>query len=207
MDVDGLQDKLARGMGTASRKLGTLTTVYRPAGPSQPLSEHHRIIRMMALFVPKGPLSTSKGVVPWVWQGVFDASYTRQSDYLVSSSQTFFIGNQTPGLPVECVLTNRTISLSRSAFTRQGGYSGLTDDDTLEVLSGWPVSLSELAAGAATSAAGRQSFGTFTVLLPASVAIPRSSDVITDDLGATYIVSSTEQDALGWKLTVRQLGA
>ncbi len=207
MDIDSLQDKLSRAMGTASRKLGTAATVYRPAGPLQPVSEHHRVIRMTALFEPKGPASTSKGIVPLVWRGIFDASYTQQSDYLVSISQTFFIGSQTPGLPIDCVLTNRTISLSRSSFTRQGGYSGLTDDDAQVILSGWPVSLSELAAGTATARAGGQSLGTFIVLLPASAAVPRSADVITDDLGSTYVVNSTEQDVLGWRLIVRQLGA
>ena len=207
MDILGLQDKLARALGVAARKLGVPTTVYRPMGLSQPIGEHRRVIQILAAFEPQARSANSKGLISPVWQGTFDTLYTQPGDYLVNSSQTFFIGSQTPALGVQCILTNRVVSSHRPVFSPQGGYSGVSGADSQALLSGWPASFVNLSASQSAPLAGGRSLGTWIVLLPVVPAVPRAADIITDDLGSTYTVETAEQAVLGWRLIVRQIGA
>ena len=204
---DKLQDKLSKGLGVAARKLGAPTIVYRPVDCSQPLAEVHRVAKISAAFEPEDRLVNSKGVVSPIWRGIFDTYYTRPADYLVSSSNIYFISSQTFGQMVVCILTNRVISVSRPTFTPPGGYSGSTRAECDNILVNWPANVTELVGSASGQQVGRQNFGTRVVLLPTLPTALRVADVITDDLGSTYNVEAAEQNALGWRLLVRQIGA
>ena len=188
MDVFSLQDKLYRGSGTAARKLGMLTTVYRPTGSSDPIGEHQRVIKIYAAFDPQGQTLNSSGTESPTWHGIFDASYTRQADYMVSPQGTFFIGSQIPGMPVICIRTNRIISMYRPTFTMQGGYSGFLQTDSQITLLHWPVCVVRAGGSSTGEGPNNHGFGTWTILLPPLSAAPISTDVITDDLGSTFVV-------------------
>ena len=203
MDVGRLQDKIAKGMGVAARKIGGSSVVYRPHGVQCPIGERNRIIKLLAAFEPEG--GSSRAIVQAMWRGTFDSLYTRPGDYLVGSEQTFFIGNQMANLPLICILTNGVVRLQRPSFAIQGGYSGLHESATTDIAVGWPASLLESGGqpDAATTAKGR--FGEWTLLLPRLPISPQVADVVSDEAGATYVVGAAEQSVLGWRMLVRQI--
>jgi hypothetical protein len=207
MDGSTLQDLISRGMGNAARKLGAPFIVYRPNGPANPVASRNRVIKLYASFNAQDESYrrvSGYGVPEW-W-GVYDASYTRPGDYMVGQGQTFFVSAQRPVLPVQCVLTNRTINVVRPRAPATGGYAGLVDTQAFPLLSGWPASV--LANGARSAGSStEQRFGQWMLLLPILPVVPEAGDVVTDDLGQTYVIGGTEQSGLGWRITMRQISA
>jgi hypothetical protein len=207
MDGPSLQDKINRGMGVAARKLGELFIVYRPRGPLAPTSSRNRIIKLYASF--NSDEVSYRRVAAYgtaEWYGVYDASYTRPGDYMVGASATFFITGQRPVLPVQCVRTNRVITLVRSAAPQNGGYAGLTSATAVDLLVGWPASI--LAAGSRVSANGEATkLASWSLLLPNLPLNPEAGDIVKDDIARNYVVGSAEQSDLGWRLSIRQVVA
>ncbi len=207
MDASALQDKVARGLGIAARKLGSICVVYRPKRTSPPLDDRNRIIKLFAAFEPEGAAGQGSVRFQPLWRGVFDASYTSPGDYIVGPDNTYFVGVQTPTQPIQCVLTNRRVTLVRPGLSSQGGYSGLYASGGQAVLTGWPAALFADGLGTRNTKVGSSGLGSWRVLLPELPATPRIADVVTDDLGSTYIVDTAEQNSLGWQLLVRQISA
>jgi hypothetical protein len=208
MDSAALQDRISKGMGAAARQFGAMFTLYRPRGPSQPIGRHSRVMELPAAFRAAGSSAPRAPVYGQpLWQGIFDASYTRAGDYLVGRDETYFVASQKPALPVQCVLTNRTVTIVRPLPAAPGGYSGLYESPGESVILGWPASLLETAGHAAGVQANETRYGSWFLLLPEMPAIPQVADVVTDDRGGTYVVGAAEQSNLGWRLLVRQIGA
>jgi hypothetical protein len=208
MDARTLQDRMTKGLGVAARKLGEPFTVFRPAGPLQPTAPQNRVIVLFAAFRAEGG---GTGRAPDygqpLWWGTFDASYTRPGDYLVCGPQVYFVASQIPGLPVQCVRTNRVVTILRPAPTASGGYNGFYATPGDIVIDGWPASLLEAGGRAGDAKPNEMRFGAWTLLLPALPAPPQVADVVTDDFCSTYVVTAAEQSELGWRLLVRQIGA
>ena len=79
-----------------------------------------------------------------LWQGIFDASYTRTGDYLVSDTGTYFVASQDALLPVLCVRTNRTISIAQPGMqtgTASNVYGGYTSGQSIRLMDRWPASV------------------------------------------------------------------
>jgi hypothetical protein len=208
MDAQTLQDLIAKGMGVAGRKLGALYSVYRPKGPLEPTQPQNRRIDLYATFsaegggVPHGPDYGNA-----LWWGTFDAGYTQSGDYLVGANATYFIARQWPGLPVQCVLTNRTVTIVRPLPAAQGNYSGFFASPGALVIAGWPASLLETGGHSVGLRPAETRLGSWELLLPILPVDLAVADVVTDDLGANYVVGAAEQSSLGWRVLVRQLGA
>jgi hypothetical protein len=208
MDAATLQNLVTKGMGVAGRKLGSRYAVYRPHGPAEPVRPQNRVIELSAAFAAEGaglPQPPDYGQA--LWWGTFDASYTCVGDYLVGCAATYFVASQWPGLPVQCVLTNRVVTLARPSAASQGSYSGFFASPGEMVISGWPVSLLETGNHGVGLRPGETRLGNFELLAPVLPNFVQVADVVTDDLGATYVVGAAEQSALGWRLILRQLGA
>ena len=93
-EVNGrkLQDRLYLGLGISARLVGQFADAFRPAGVDNPLSSQNRFLRLPATFISSGgDESRTNSYGNALWQGIFDASYTRVSDYLVTSTGTFFV--------------------------------------------------------------------------------------------------------------------
>jgi hypothetical protein len=211
MDGLALQDLIAKGMGRAARKLGQPTVVYRPTSVAAPCDTRNKIITLSAWFEAAG-----RGQVPGftsaLWSGVFDASYTSPGDYLVGAQGTFYVAAQMPALPVQCVLTNRVVSLLRNTVALPGSYGGLYGGAVETLLTGFPASVLPEASRGAGGTGRETHFGSWVLLLPtlpgaAGGMVPQVGDVAQDDLSQTYVVGAAEHCALGWRLTVRQVGA
>ena len=196
MDSQTLQDRISKGMGVAARKCGRPYTVYRPDGVIQPVSPQRRVMQLLAVFTPGGLRSDiSATYAQTLWRGIFDASYTQPGDYVVGAADTYFVATQTPGDPVQCVQTNRVVTIVRPAPAIQGGYSGFFSDPADLVITLWPASLLE-SNGNSFIKVGESRFGGWTLLLPRFPVNPQVADIVSDDLGGAYSVSSARKRLL-----------
>lgn len=203
MDAQTLQDRISKGMGLAARRAGCAFTVYRPRDAADPLGARNRVIDLWAMFTAGRSGNSSSAV----WEGVYDFSYTQPGDYLVGADGTYFVASQRPGLPVLCVLTNRVVSLVRPLPAMQGGYGGFFAVPGESLIVSWPACLLEAGGHAEVGRAGETRFGSWSLMLPVLPLAPQIADVVSDDLGGAYVVGSAEQNALGWRLLVRQTSA
>ena len=207
MDALELQDKIARGMGVAARKLGSACIVYRPKTWTSPLDDRNRVIKLFAAFEPESSAAFGSARLQPLWQGVFDCSYTKPGDYIVGADSTYFVGAQNLAQPVWCVMTNRRVTFMRPGLSSQGGYSGLYSSCGETVIADWPAALFESGGSAKGGKVGSSGLASLTLLLPRLPAAPQIADVVNDDTGSTYVVDTTEQGSLGWHLLVRQISA
>jgi hypothetical protein len=208
MNARKLQDLIAKGAGASARKLGSPYTVYRPKGANQPTRPQNRVIDVCAAFSAEGsglPQGPDYGQA--LWWGNFDASYTQAGDYLVGSYATYFIARQWPSLPIQCVLTNRVVTIVRPLPAQQGNYSGFFASPGELVISNWPASLLASGSHSVGLRPGETRLASWDLLLPGLPVDLMVADVVSDDIGGHYVVGSAEQSSLGWRLLVRQLGA
>jgi hypothetical protein len=209
-----LVNRWQRGLGAAARRIGAMYDAYRPRTAIDPLAMDHRFLTLPVAFdAPDGGFHAQPhGDV--FWNGIFDAAYTVPGDYLKGAQGVFFVAAQMPFLPVVCVRANRTISLSRPVGPARAGvnvYGGLVRSSEEVLLRAWPVSL-VVASGRVghddVGLPGDGGSGQFTLLLPClpdGVSTPLASDLVRDDVGGGYVVSAAEQNAMGWRLSLRQV--
>jgi hypothetical protein len=119
---------------------------------------------------------------------------------------TFFIAAMQLLLPILVIQCNRTISISRpQAQSGMGAqsYSGMTSANEIPIVTGVPCSILQGTKGEKNETAlpGDTRSPWWTILLPASVGRIMLGDLLIDDLGQRYVVSSPELTALGWRLT------
>jgi hypothetical protein len=191
--------------------MGEPTDAYRPNNPTDPLDPVNRYLRLPAVFTPPdGTFTRSNAYGVALWQGLFDAAYTRVGDYLVQKSGTWFVVAQPSLLPVLCVRATRVVSFARPAAPSGSGvnaYGGVTSATNTPLLTNWPASVIGSAGGGTSSAdlPTDASVPYWTVLLPAiSDIILQLSDVMTDDLGRNAVVAAVELSDFGWRLSVKQ---
>ncbi len=209
-----LQDRLARGLGQAARRIGEPYDVFRPKGPVAPLSPGNRLVNLPVGFhgEDKDWQRSARYGQP-LWYAVHDTSYTRPGDYLAGPAGTFFIAAQPALLPAVCVLTNRILTLRRpDGATRLGanGYGGVEARDEEILLGGWPASVltevrGQRSGGALPGEAGPSNWSVLLPALPAAASVDlRPDDLVTDGSGLTAVVSAAERSELGWRLLIIQ---
>ena len=222
MDGPRLQDLISRGMGMAARQAGVVCDAYRPCDGFNPLAPTNRYLQLTAAFNAEDPgFRRANAYGRPVWYGVFDSAYTRPGDYLAERDGTrvWFIARQPWLLPVVCVLTNRVVSFARPAAPMLPGinsYGGVLRANLVPLLVDWPASL--LAGGTGEREPAELPsdvrLGGYSVLVPAGPRLTaacdgasqttlRADDLMTDDLGRNYVVSSAELSEMGWRLLVK----
>lgn len=208
MRADLLQDRIARGLGRGAAHLGIPHDLLRPRGPDDPLDPANRVMRLPAAFSAQdGKFARPNGYGPALWTGVFDTAYARVGDYLRGPSGIFFIAARQALLPVLCVQVNRTASLSRPAAPASAGanaYGGVSRAGATSLLGNWPASVLSAGGGERGELPSDANLPFWSVLLPVLPVTPRSADLVTDDLGRSFVVSTAEESALGWRLVVKQ---
>lgn len=210
MYAQRLQDRISWGMNVAARTLGMPTDAFRPAGTADPLSPANRFLRLHAAFTGKANQARAVAYGEMMWDGIFDAAYTRPGDYLVREDGTWFIAAQQSLLSILCVHANRVVSFSRQGPQSVAGvntYGGLTASTRIPLLTNWPAGMVNASSGGKPEAGlpSDASVPYWTVLLPACPGIMlRAADLMEDDLGRNAVVASAELSDLGWRLTVKQ---
>jgi hypothetical protein len=114
-------------------------------------------------------------------------------------------------LPILVVECNRTVNITRpqvqTAYGAVSDYEGTTAANETPLMSGWPASVLQGTKGEKGGVAlpGDVRDAWCAVLLPeAPGVILRAGDLIADELGRRYIVSSAELTDLGWRITAQQ---
>jgi hypothetical protein len=212
-----IPNAIQRGLGAAARAVGAWCSLYRPQSANRPMDGSNSLLRLPAAFANPRGLNAPVGYGDALWEGYFDAGYSRPGDYIAGPDGVFFVAAQPRLGPVLCVKTNRVLGFSRPTPPLMAGvncYMGVQPDTALPLLVDWPASV--LAAGVggrgplpADAPGVHGGSGGWAVLLPAfrsagATVLLRPGDLVHDDLARTGVVASAELTALGWRLHVRQ---
>lgn len=140
------------------------------------------------------------------WYALMDGTGLQVGDYFVGEEGTFFIAAMQLLLPILVVECNRVIAILRPQAQEGAGvqtYGGVTTANQQALVGGVPCSILQGTKGEKSESAlpGDTRASWWTILLPTSLPRVIPDDIIIDDLGQRYIVSSPEQTGLGWRVT------
>ncbi|MDF7658321.1 hypothetical protein PUG81_05015 [Erwiniaceae bacterium L1_54_6] len=211
MDAAKLRGKVYIGYGKAAKRIGYVAQQYRATSASSPL-QTTALQTLNASFTTNFTYSVPNKYGQATWLGVFDGREFLPGDYLVSPQDgTFFVAAMQTTLPIYCVQTNRTIDVLRTTQQPGGGgvqgYGGTTEANEVAIMSGWPASVLQGTKGEKSPVNLPADAKTpwYVILLPAfGDVILRTSDIITDDIGRRYVISSAELTDMGWRITAMQ---
>lgn len=206
-----LADRLAYGAGCAARHVGFLHDAFRPDGGDAPLDLARRFLRLCVAFVlPGGAINAPAALGAPYRQAWADWSYLRAGDYLSGPEGVAFIAVIEPPKPMLVVMTNAVVSLARPArpsLAGLNGYGAITPGTETILLSGFPASLLTGGIGDRT----RQGLPDdsrvpgLVALLPAVGGVtPQVSDLILDECGRKYVVTSVETLNAVWRFSLVQ---
>ncbi len=202
-----LQDRIQRGLGVAARRIGSIHEVMRPQGSGPPLARANRVLRLHASFNAEDqsyrkPQAYGRAL----WWGVFDSAGTRSGDYLVSPDATYFVAAQQVLLPIQCVRTNRVLTVWRplgAGGAGASGYGGVREIAGERLIERWPASVLAREGGGSGTLPGQAGAGSWIVLLPRLPVALRPADLLRDEMDQGYLVEAAEESDLGWRLLVR----
>ncbi len=209
MDGATLQARIYSGYAKAALRIGTTFSLYRPTTATNPIATPTLLGALLASF---NAMDMKYGKPnPYgkpMWYCLADGSQLQEGDYLVSADMTYFIAAMQPLLPILAVDCNRVVTAFRpQQQTGVGavGYGGNTAQNETVLASGFPASILQGTKGERgdTKLPGDVRNPWWTILLPniPGGVVMRTDDVLTDDLGRRYTISSAEQTDLGWRLT------
>jgi hypothetical protein len=212
MDGATLQARIYAGYAKAALRIGLSFSQYRPTAAAAPITAPYLLRSLLASFNAMDfkygrPNLYGKAT----WYCIADGTLLQVGDYLTGNGSTYFIAAMQPLLPILVVECNRTVTLYRpQQQTGVGavGYGGNTAANETVLASGFPASVLQGTKGehGDTRLPGDVRNPWWSALLPN---IPggitlRTNDVMTDETGQRYTLSSAEQTDLGWRLTVMQ---
>jgi hypothetical protein len=208
MDSTKLQQKVWAGYAKAALRIGPIFTLFRPSDAINPF-QYGPVTSLNASFNAEDMTygRPNKYGKP-TWYCLVDGTQTLVGDYLINDAQTFFIAAMQPILPILAVDCNRTINVLRpQQQTGVGavGYGGDTDANETLLMQGWPASLLQGTKGEKNEVnlPGDVRNPWWQMLMPAfSGVVLQSADIVTDDIGRRYIISSAELSDLGWRCTM-----
>jgi hypothetical protein len=215
VSADLIASKTAYGYGKAAAALGRSTVLYRPLGPTDPITAGNVFgTRLAALdTVPQFTFVNPQKFGNPIFYAAMDGTGLLPGDYLVQGGLVYFVAVLNDFAAPEVVNCNRRISLLRTRVPVKagvGGYGGSTAATDALLMASWPASVLEKGRGDRNDMLlpGDKKIGQWIVLLPISItSIPRTSDIITDDEGQRFVVNSAEQSFMGWRLLVQEVAA
>lgn len=209
MDGATLQAKVYKGYGKAAQRIGYPYQQYRPNSPNNPLLTTP-IQTLFASFTTNFIFNQPNKYGQATWLGIFDGSSVIPGDYFVGHGGTYFIAAMQDTLPIYCVQCNRTLSMYRVSMDSavgQVGYGGDTQQTEVMMMQNWPASVLQGTKGEQNEAKLPSDVRSpyWAILMPDYPGIVfRTSDILKDELGRKYIISSAELTDMGWRLTAMQ---
>lgn len=208
MDSTKIQSRVWKGYGKAAKYIGPAYNLYRPIFAVNPFS-NGPVATLNASFNAEDMTygRPNKYGKP-TWFCLVDGSQVLVGDYLINATQTFFIAAMQPILPILAVDCNRTVNVLRpQQQTGVGavGYGGDTDANETALMTGWPASVLQGTKGEKNEVnlPGDVRNPWWQMLMPAFPGVVlQSADIVTDDIGRRYIISSAELTDLGWRCTM-----
>ena len=214
MDATKLQAKLDAGYAKAALRLGLACGQYRPlAATTAALDADHYLRDLRAAFNAEDmnfgkPNKYGKAT----WYCLADGTLLAHGDYLVQpNGSAYFIAGMQPLLPIYAVGCNRVVDIARPQVLDGVGaqpYAGNTAATETLLVSQYPASVLQGTKGdkSPVNLPGDVRIPWWAILLPAfpgGVVLIRG-DIITDDLGRRYVISSAELTDLGWRISATQ---
>lgn len=212
MDGATLQSRIYAGYAKAALRLGLSFSQYRPTAATSPMSAPYLLRTMLASFNAQDfKYGRPNGYGKATWYCLADGALLQVGDYLTGNGSTYFIAAMQPLLPILAVECNRTVTLYRpqqQVGVGAVGYGGNTAANETVLAAGFPASVLQGTKGehGDTKLPGDVRNPWWSALLPN---IPggirlRSDDVMVDDQGKRYTLSSTEQTDMGWRITAME---
>jgi hypothetical protein len=214
MDGEKLQLKVYSGYEKAAKRIGLSFDHYRPTDMAGALLPGALIGTLLASFNAQD-MKYGKASVHGkpVWFCLADGRVLAHGDYLVRGGSTFFIAGMQPLLPILAVECNRVLTFYRpqqQAGVGIGNYGGNTAENQTVIATGFPAAVFQGTKGERndTNLPGDVKNPWWAVMIPAlpGDAQLRTDDVAIDENGRRYVLSSTEQSDLGWRLTAAEAG-
>lgn len=214
MDAAKLRDKVYIGYGKAAQRIGYVAQQYRATSAFNPL-ETPALQSINASFTTNFTYSAPNKYGQATWLGVFDGREFLPGDYLVSPEDgTFFVAAMQTTLPIYLVQCNLTISVLRTTQDSPSGsaggvqnYGGTTAANEVALMTGWPASVLNGTKGEKSPVGLPSDAKTpwYIMLLPQyEDVVLRTSDIVTDNIGRRYVISSAELTDMGWRATMMQ---
>ena len=212
MDGYKIQTKLYKGYAIAAKRTGTIYQHYRPSSANNPLDASNRLPDLYASLNADDPTFSRPNVFgKATWYGIMDGAQCQVFDYVTGIEGTLYIAAMQQLLPIYMVDCNRVITIARPSMESGPGaigYGGDTKAGEVNLMVGWPASVLQGSKGEKSDVGlpGDTKNPWFTVLVPSwDGVLIRTSDIISDDIGGRYRVSSAELTDLGWRLTAQQV--
>lgn len=209
MNGERLQSKLFAGYGKAAKRIGFEYQQFRASSALNPLSKTP-VQSLYCSFTTDYHFNKPNKYGQATWLGLFDGSNVEVGNWLVGHEGTFFVAAMQATLPIYCVQCNRTISVLRvgqSGSKGAVGYGGDTKATETVLMSGWPASILQGSKGEQNDVKlpGDVRTPWWVMLFPAFTGVTlRTSDIVTDDIGRRYVISSAELTDMGWRVTAMQ---
>jgi hypothetical protein len=209
-----IQSAIWAGYAQVANIFGAACPQYRAAGPMDPMAAQFAALQAAFDTKPDFTFVQPSTYAKPIWYCAADGSKLAVGDYLQHPSLGyFFIASIEPFHPIMAVSCNRTVTVKRPSPTGRGGgkkpYGGDVAATEPVIMQGWPASILQGTKGekADSGLPGDTRQPWMNILMPAIPAVLiLTDDVLDDELGNRYKVSSTELTNLGWRLTAAFAG-
>lgn len=210
VDYALIQARVDYGYAKAASALGAPYQQYRASEPDNPTSTPLGSLNVWATTDAALKGTTPPQFGKPQWYAAVDRNGLAVGDYLVGQQGTFFVSTLDYPSPVGLVFCNRIVSIARALDSLQLGANtqrfGTSIQTAEPFMTCWPASLLQLGSGSKMVSTGMNlpsdsKVPGISVLLPVTAPQIRFNDLVTDDLGQRYLVSSVELSALGWRVT------
>lgn len=203
MDGTTLQGLIYAGYAKAAKHTGRPYSHYRAETPISPIEPGNMLGMLDCLFAAEKRFEVpNKYKIPTRYLYA-DGRVLAQRDILVGPYGTFFVGDMQPNLPMQVIRCNDSISVGRPVY--QG--TTLVEEDVafavpafrqLKKLDQKPVANAYGASTAATP------IGEWFVHVPIEWTELKQNDIVTDQTGRRYTLSTIDPTEIGTVLVVRQ---
>jgi hypothetical protein len=203
MDGVTLQARIYAGMGKDAQHTGRLHNIYRPASPLLPLDYGNRVGEIYCRFAAEKRFEVPHKYKEPTYFLYADGRELEKGDFLVSDTETFFIADKQPLLPMQAVRCNDLVNIDRVA------YSG-TVLSTEPVATAYPIfrQLKKLDQKPVNATFGVSTSATpiaeWFVYLPIDWTVIRQGDIVTDQTGREYTIGSIDPTEIGAVVVMRQ---
>lgn len=214
MNAATLQSKVYSGYAKAAMRIGTPCGVYRPTSALTAALDAANLVTSIPASFNAQDMNYSRpnGYGKATWYCLADGSQLETGDYLLEPGEPpFFVAALQPLLPILVVQCNRVVDLSRPHGVDHVGaqpYGGESLSSADVLATGFPASILQGTKGEknAVNLPGDVRSPWWSVLLPnlPGAVYLRADDIMTDDLGRRYKISSAEQTDLGWRMSAME---
>lgn len=210
MDGNRLQNLIYYGYAQSALRLGLPCTQYRPAAVSAPLTTAYGSL-LVSINAKDFKYAKANGYGSPVWYALADGRLMKVGDYLVGQVGTFYVASMQALLPIQVVECNRVVTVFRPQQQAGAGvvpYGGNTESNQTALITGWPCSIlaNAKADNGTVKLPGDTRSAWWNLLLPPLPfgLILKNDDVVQDDIGNRFVISSAELTDMGWRMTMAE---